>query len=105
MILMIRVLAVPAATALLAWVCWLGFNLLIARRHGIAGLKATPAIAKAFRPRDWLRSPRARPPLARPGLESASLLRLYLLSSRFSSLVQASTASRFGTAAPSSSGG
>lgn len=60
--LMILVLAMPAATALLAWVCWLRFNLLIARLHGVPGLKATPAIAKAFRSRDWLRSLRARPP-------------------------------------------
>lgn len=64
--LMILVLALPAATALLAWVCWLRFNLLIARLHGVSGLKATPAIAKAFRPRDWLRLPRARPHLDPP---------------------------------------
>jgi len=49
----ITVMAGPL-TMLIAWIAWLLFNLLIAKWHGLDGLKSTPAIAKAFRPREWL---------------------------------------------------
>jgi len=44
--------ALPAVV-LIAWTLWLLFNYMIAKRHGLDGLKATPPIARAFRPRDW----------------------------------------------------
>lgn len=50
------ILAMPM-TALVSWALWLGFNLLIAKWHGVDGLKATPAIAQAFPPRGLARCP------------------------------------------------
>lgn len=64
------VLAAPVLLALVAWVSWLLFNLIIAKWHGVEGLKATPAIAQAFRPRDWaVLIPRFRqhPVVSEPG--------------------------------------
>jgi len=52
-------------TTLIAWALWLGFNLLIARWHGVAGLKITPAIARAFRPKDWIGRSNAEVPVDR----------------------------------------
>jgi hypothetical protein len=39
---------------LTGWAMWLRFNYLIAKRFGVVGLEATPAVALAFRPRDWI---------------------------------------------------
>jgi hypothetical protein len=64
----ITVLAGPL-TVLIAWIAWLLFNLLIAKRHGLDGLKSTPAIARAFSPREWLLQARA-PGLHSPGQPS-----------------------------------
>lgn len=61
----ITVLAGPL-TVLIAWIAWLLFNLLIAKWHGLDGLKSTPAIARAFSPREWLLQARA-PGLHTPG--------------------------------------
>jgi hypothetical protein len=50
----LAVLAVALPVVVLAaWALWLLFNYLIAKHHGIEGLKATPPIATAFRPGDW----------------------------------------------------
>ncbi|WP_157597339.1 hypothetical protein [Streptacidiphilus rugosus] len=48
------ILTAPVLLALVAWIAWLLFNLIIARWHGLEGLKATPTVAQAFRPRDWV---------------------------------------------------
>jgi hypothetical protein len=45
----------PPTIALLAWALWLLFNTIIARWYGPDGLKSTPQIARAFRPRQWTR--------------------------------------------------
>lgn len=45
--------ATPPVVVLVAWALWLLFNCLIAKWCGAAGLKATPPIAIAFRPREW----------------------------------------------------
>lgn len=47
------VLAAPVLLVFMAWISWLLFNLIIAKWHGLEGLKATPAVAQAFHPRDW----------------------------------------------------
>lgn len=64
----ITVLAGPL-TVLIAWIAWLLFNLLIVKWHGLDGLKSTPAIARAFRPREWLLQAQAPslPSLGQPG--------------------------------------
>jgi hypothetical protein len=52
------------AAPVVAWAMWLAFNALIAKWHGLDGLKATPLIAIAFRPQDW-RAAVPKPPLPR----------------------------------------
>ncbi|MFJ4851455.1 hypothetical protein [Streptomyces sp. NPDC088733] len=47
------VLVAPVLLVLTAWITWLLFNLVIAKWYGVEGLKATPAIARAFSPREW----------------------------------------------------
>lgn len=63
------VLAVPVLLVLMAWAFWLLFNLIIAKWHGIEGLKATPCVARAFSPREWaVLIPRRQPvPPSAPG--------------------------------------
>jgi hypothetical protein len=34
---------------------WLTFNAILVRWYGLDALKATPAIYKVFKPREWLR--------------------------------------------------
>jgi hypothetical protein len=60
--------AVLPTIVLTAWALWLLFNYLIAKHHGIAGLEATPPVAKAFQPRDWaiLIARKAPPPDTSP---------------------------------------
>jgi uncharacterized protein YneF (UPF0154 family) len=48
-----------ALIALVAWGMWLRFNYAIARAYGVDALKATPPVAEAFRPTDWM-SPMAQ---------------------------------------------
>ncbi|WP_432017695.1 hypothetical protein [Streptomyces hydrogenans] len=43
----------PVVLVFLSWASWLIFNLFIAKWHGLEGLRTTPAIARAFHPRDW----------------------------------------------------
>lgn len=43
----------PVVLVLIAWITWLLFNLIIVKWHGLEGLKSTPGVAQAFRPRDW----------------------------------------------------
>jgi hypothetical protein len=38
---------------LIAWTMWLGFAALMAKWHGIDGLKAAPEISAGFRPVEW----------------------------------------------------
>ncbi len=52
----------PGAFILAAWVLWLLFNCVIAKWLGLEGLKATPPVAEAFRPRDWMLAMFRRPP-------------------------------------------
>jgi hypothetical protein len=56
------ILAAPVLLALLAWFSWLLFNLIIAKWFGVEGLKATPAVARAFTPSDWAVLPPRRQP-------------------------------------------
>jgi hypothetical protein len=61
-LLVVATIALPGSV-LLAWTLWLLFNCLIARWFGLAGLRATPPVAAAFRPREWawlVRRPRPR---------------------------------------------
>lgn len=44
---------VLAFIPLLAFAMWLGFNLLLARWHGLEALDKTPQIYLPFRPQDW----------------------------------------------------
>lgn len=39
--------------ALIAWTIWLVFAVLIAKWHGIDGLKAVPKVSAGFRPVEW----------------------------------------------------
>jgi hypothetical protein len=65
MIIYLCVVLVTSLPVLIGWTIWLRFNYLIAKRYGVAGLKATPAVALAFRPREWvIFAPRLRSPLA-----------------------------------------
>jgi hypothetical protein len=50
--IVVTVMGLPTIV-LIAWMTWLAFAALMAKWHGIDGLKATPKISKAFRPVEW----------------------------------------------------
>jgi hypothetical protein len=48
----IAVIGLPTIV-LIAWVTWLTFAMLMAKWHGIDGLKAVPNVGAGFRPAEW----------------------------------------------------
>lgn len=48
----VAVIALPAVV-LVAWGMWLAFAALIAKWHGVDGLKAIRHVSDGFHPRDW----------------------------------------------------
>jgi hypothetical protein len=54
LVAVVAITALPTV-ALLSWAMWLLFNTVIARWYGTDGLKSTPQVARAFRPRQWSR--------------------------------------------------
>lgn len=50
--IVVTVMGLPVIV-LIAWIMWLAFAALMAKWHGIDGLKAAPKIGRAFRPVEW----------------------------------------------------
>ncbi|GIM91414.1 hypothetical protein [Paractinoplanes toevensis] len=44
---------VLASLPLVAFGMWLGFNLMLAKWHGLEALDKTPQVYRPFRPQDW----------------------------------------------------
>jgi len=50
--IVITVMGLPTIV-LVAWAMWLCFATLIAKWHGVEGLKATSGVGRGFRPLEW----------------------------------------------------
>lgn len=50
--IVITVMGLPTIV-LIAWAMWLCFAVLMAKWHGVDGLKATSQVGRGFRPLEW----------------------------------------------------